>query len=169
MEQNDRGAHYGCTCPIARKPGTCKNRARIESDEFVLYDQSEVPGTPFGGCDSIIIAPAVRAKIRETLGANAVAALLPAAIELIFVIAFAALIYSGDLASEVPRAIGFIILGNAGLCLVVALFSSNSRMITIELDAPGIMLGRTLDVLLSERLVRMSRRLNALGRTNSQQ
>lgn len=111
----------------------------------------------------------MHAKIRETLGANAVAALLPAAIELIFVIAFAALIYSGDLASEVPRAIGFIILGDAGLCLVVALFSSNSRMITIELDAPGIMLGRTLDVLLSERLVRMSRRLNALGRTNSQQ
>ena len=62
-------------------------------------------------------------------------------LEIIFVVAFTTLIYSGELSSQVPRALGFIILGNAILCAVVAALSSNPGAIAVEQDAPGVMLG----------------------------
>ena len=61
-------------------------------------------------------------------------------LEIIFVLAFTALIYSGELTSQIPRALGFIILGDAILCGIAAFFSSNPGAIGVEQDAPGAML-----------------------------
>lgn len=61
-------------------------------------------------------------------------------LEIIFVLAFTTLMYSGELSSQVPRALGFIILGDAILCLIAAIFSSNPGAIGVEQDAPGAML-----------------------------
>ena len=61
-------------------------------------------------------------------------------LEIIFVVAFTALIYSGELSSQVPRALGFIIIGDAILCAVVAWLGSNPGAIAVEQDAPGAML-----------------------------
>lgn len=61
-------------------------------------------------------------------------------LEIIFVVAFTALIYSGELSSQVPRALVYIITGDAILCVVVASFSSNPAAIAVEQDAPGVML-----------------------------
>lgn len=61
-------------------------------------------------------------------------------LEVIFVVAFTALLYSGELSSQVPRAIGLILLGDAVLCGIVALLSSNSGAIALQQDTPGAML-----------------------------
>ncbi len=61
-------------------------------------------------------------------------------LEIIFVISFTALVYSGELASQIPRAIGFVILGDAILCGIGAAFSSNPGALALEQDAPGAML-----------------------------
>lgn len=61
-------------------------------------------------------------------------------LEIIFVVAFTALIYSGELSSQIPRALVFIIVGDAILCAVGAWLSSNPSAITLEQDAPGAML-----------------------------
>jgi SulP family sulfate permease len=61
-------------------------------------------------------------------------------LEIIFVVAFTALIYSGELSSQAPRALGFIIIGDAVLCAVVAMSGSNPGAIAVEQDAPGAML-----------------------------
>jgi SulP family sulfate permease len=63
-----------------------------------------------------------------------------AALEIIFVLAFTALLYSGDLTSQVPRALGFIIVGDAIMCILIAIFSSNPGAIGVEQDTPGAML-----------------------------
>lgn len=76
----------------------------------------------------------------NTLGTNIFAALFLALFEVIFVVSFAALIYSGELSGYVSQAIGFILFGDAVLCLVVALLSSNSGSIAIEQDVSGAML-----------------------------
>jgi len=62
-------------------------------------------------------------------------------LEIIFVLAFTALIFSGELSSQIPRAIGLILFGDAILCAVVALLSSYPGFIAIEQDTPGAMLG----------------------------
>ena len=62
-------------------------------------------------------------------------------LEIIFVVAFTALIYSGELSSQIPRALGFIIIGDAILCAVVAWLSSYPGSIAVEQDTPGAMLG----------------------------
>jgi SulP family sulfate permease len=61
-------------------------------------------------------------------------------LEIIFVVAFTALIYSGELSNQIPRALGFIIIGDAILCAVVAWLGSNAGAIAVEQDAPGAML-----------------------------
>jgi len=61
-------------------------------------------------------------------------------LEIIFVLAFTALMYSGELSSQIPRALGFIILGDALLCGIAAFFSSNPGAIGVEQDTPGAML-----------------------------
>lgn len=76
----------------------------------------------------------------DAIGQNIFAALFLALFEVIFVVSFAALIYSGDLSGHVSQAIGFILFGDAVLCLVVAFLSSNSGSIAIEQDVSGAML-----------------------------
>jgi len=61
-------------------------------------------------------------------------------LEIIFVLAFTALMYSGELSSQIPRALGFIIFGDAILCGIAAYFSSNPGAIGVEQDTPGAML-----------------------------
>ena len=48
--------------------------------------------------------------------------------------------YSGELSSQIPRALGFIILGDVILCGIAAFFSSNPGAIGVEQDTPGAML-----------------------------
>lgn len=74
------------------------------------------------------------------LGSSIFAALLIASLEMIFVISFTALIYSGELSSQIPQALSFTILGNAVLCMVIAFLSSTSGIIAVEQDMPGVML-----------------------------
>jgi len=62
-------------------------------------------------------------------------------LEIIFVLAFTALIYSGELSSQIPRAIGFILFGDAILCAAVAWLSSYPGFIAVEQDTPGAILG----------------------------
>jgi sulfate permease, SulP family len=68
------------------------------------------------------------------------AALLNYLMEIIVVISFAALIFSGELASQVPHAIGLLVIGDAIVCLVVTLLSSYRGSIAIEQDAPAAIL-----------------------------
>ncbi len=64
-------------------------------------------------------------------------------LEVIFVISFAALIFSGELSSQLPYGIGLIVIGDAILCGVVALLSTYPGTIAIEQDAPGAILALT--------------------------
>jgi SulP family sulfate permease len=74
-------------------------------------------------------------------GVSLFAAFFICILEIIFVLAFTALIYSGDLASQIPRALGFVIFGDAVLIAVVAALSSYPSFIGLEQDAPGAMQG----------------------------
>lgn len=76
----------------------------------------------------------------STLGTSLFTAFFIYILEIIFVVAFTALIYSGELSSQMPRALSFIIIGDAVLCAVVAWLGSNPGAIAVEQDAPGAML-----------------------------
>ena len=77
----------------------------------------------------------------RTFSTNLFTAFFIYILEIIFVIAFIVLIYSGELSSQIPRALGFIIVGDAILCAVVAILSTNPGAIAVEQDTPGVMLG----------------------------
>ena len=79
-------------------------------------------------------------KLISAFGTSLFTAFFIFVLEIIFVVAFTALIYSGELSSQIPRALGFIIIGDAILCAVVAWFSSFSSAIAVEQDATGAML-----------------------------
>ena len=49
----------------------------------------------------------------STIGASLFTAFFVYILEIIFVVAFTALVYSGELSSQIPRALGFIIAGDA--------------------------------------------------------
>ncbi|HET8670448.1 MAG TPA: hypothetical protein VFM05_07435 [Candidatus Saccharimonadales bacterium] len=76
-------------------------------------------------------------KILRTFGTSLFTAFFIYVLEGIFVGAFTALIYSGELSSQIPRVLSFILLGDALLCGVVALLSSNPGDIAVEQDARG--------------------------------
>lgn len=61
--------------------------------------------------------------------------------EIIVVLSFTALIFSGELAGQMPRALGFIILGDAILIIIISLLSSYSGMIGVSQDAPTAVQG----------------------------
>jgi sulfate permease, SulP family len=61
--------------------------------------------------------------------------------EIIVVISFAALIFSGDLAHQLPKALGFIILGDAILVVMITLLSSYGGTIGVSQDAPVAIMG----------------------------
>ena len=75
-----------------------------------------------------------------TFGTSLFTAIFIFILEIIFVVAFTALVYSGELSSQIPRALGFIILGDAVLCAVGAWLSSDPAAVAVEQDAPGAML-----------------------------
>lgn len=79
-------------------------------------------------------------SIFSSFGVNLFTAFFIFILEIIFVLAFTALMYSGELTSQIPRALGFIILGDAVLCGIAAFFSSNPGAIGVEQDTPGAML-----------------------------
>ena len=60
--------------------------------------------------------------------------------EIFVVISFAALIFNGELAGQISYGVGFIVGGDALICLMVALFSSYRGSVAIEQDAPGAIL-----------------------------
>jgi hypothetical protein len=75
-----------------------------------------------------------------TLGTSLFTALFIYFLEIIFVISFAALIYSGDLLAQMPRALALILLGDAIMCAITALISSNPGAIGVQQDTPGAMI-----------------------------
>ncbi len=76
----------------------------------------------------------------EVLVKSLAAGFLTFLLEIIVVISFTALIFSGDLARQLPYAVGFIVAGDALLCAVVALLSSYPGSIAVEQDAPSAIL-----------------------------
>ncbi|HEX9036840.1 MAG TPA: SulP family inorganic anion transporter [Ktedonobacterales bacterium] len=76
-----------------------------------------------------------------TLAADFVSGLLIYLLEVISVIAFAALVFSGRLASQLPLALGFILAADALLIGVTALFSSFPGSVSGAQDVPGVVLG----------------------------
>lgn len=61
-------------------------------------------------------------------------------LEVMVVISFGALIFSGDLAGQVAYGIAFLAAGNAVVLIVVAILSSYPGSIAVEQDAPGAIL-----------------------------
>lgn len=82
----------------------------------------------------------IKSSSLSTFGTSLFTAFFIFILEIIFVLAFTALMYSGELSSQIPRALGFIIFGDAILCGIAAYFSSNPGAIGVEQDAPGAML-----------------------------
>src|SRR5258708_1489449 len=62
-------------------------------------------------------------------------------LEVIFVISFAALGFSGKLASQLPQALGFVLAGDALLRGIIALLSSYPGSVGVAQDTPGAVLG----------------------------
>jgi len=81
-----------------------------------------------------------RGSAIRSIGTSIFTAFFIYILEIIFVLAFTTLIYSGELSSQIPRAMGFILFGDALLCAVISLFSSYAGFIGIEQDTPGVML-----------------------------
>ena len=76
----------------------------------------------------------------EQLVRSLTTSLLVYILEIIVAISFAALIFSGELSSQLPYGIGLILIGDMLLVLCVSLFSSYSGSIAVEQDAPGVIL-----------------------------
>ncbi|HEX2915847.1 MAG TPA: SulP family inorganic anion transporter [Chloroflexia bacterium] len=76
-----------------------------------------------------------------TLANSLFSGLLIYILEVVFVISFAALVFSGQLAGQLPQALGFIILGNALLMGLMALLSSYPGTIGHVQEMPGVVVG----------------------------
>ncbi|MGE5139005.1 MAG: SulP family inorganic anion transporter [Rudaea sp.] len=76
----------------------------------------------------------------QMLAKSILSGLLTYVLEIIVLISFVALIFSGPLAPQLPYGLGLIIAGDAVLCLVVALLSSFPAAIAVEQDAPSAIL-----------------------------
>src|SRR5581483_9529095 len=78
------------------------------------------------------------------LARSLVAALLGYLLQVIMVLSFAALLFAGPLASQLPGAIGLLLVGDAVLVLVVALWSSYPGSIAVSQDVPGAILATAI-------------------------
>jgi len=87
------------------------------------------------------VGRSISTSFTSTIGTSLFTAFFIYILEIIFVVAFTALIYSGELSSQIPRALGFIIVGDAVLCAIATWLSSNPGAIAVEQDTPGAMLG----------------------------
>ncbi len=76
----------------------------------------------------------------DALFKSVVAGFLTYLLGIIIVLSFGALIFSGDLASQLPYGIGLVIVGDALFCLIVAVFSSYPGSIGVEQDVPSAIL-----------------------------
>ena len=97
---------------------------------------SEPPSTFRAGVTSWLADELRPATLVKSLSAGFLIFLM----EIILIISFAALIFSGELASALPYGLAFLLVGGALLCAVVALFSSYRGSIAVEQDAPGAIL-----------------------------
>ncbi len=70
-------------------------------------------------------------------------------LEVVFAISFTALVYTNELASYLPFAIGFTLLGDAALCAIVAAFSSYRGASAVEEDVPAAILTLTVAAVLA--------------------
>ncbi len=61
-------------------------------------------------------------------------------LQVILVVSFAALVFSGPLAAQLSRAIGFVFVGDALLVATVSLFSSYGGSVAVVQDAPSAIL-----------------------------
>ena len=61
-------------------------------------------------------------------------------LEIIMIVSFSALIFSGSLEGQLPYGLGFIMIGDAVLLTVVCLLSSYSGSIAVEQDVPNAIL-----------------------------
>src|SRR5215510_15123035 len=75
------------------------------------------------------------------LATSTLSGLLLYLLEILFVISFAALIFSGSLTNQLPQALGFIVVGDAILVGVIAIFSSYPGSVGVAQDTPGAVLG----------------------------
>ena len=69
-------------------------------------------------------------------------------LEVVFAISFTALVYTNELASYLPLAIGFTLLGDAVLCAIVGVFSSYRGASAVEQDVPAAILTLTVAAVL---------------------
>src|SRR4051812_17752686 len=74
------------------------------------------------------------------LGGSLLSSLVTYVLAVIFVISFAALVFSEELAGLLPQVLGFILIGNAIMLAVVALLSSYPGSTAIAQDAPAAVL-----------------------------
>lgn len=76
-----------------------------------------------------------------TLGTSLFAAGLIYLLQITFIISFGALVFSGELTSQLPQALGMFLLANALLVGLVALRGSYPGAIGVAQDTPGAVLG----------------------------
>ena len=74
------------------------------------------------------------------LGASLVSSILIYFVEIILAISFAALVFSGGLAGMMPQGIGFIVIGNAAMLIMIALFSSYPGSVSTAQSIPAAVL-----------------------------
>jgi SulP family sulfate permease len=87
------------------------------------------------------LARASSGRLRlSTLGSLFAAALIYL-LQITFVISFGALVFSGELASQLPQALGLFLLANALLAGLIALRGSYPGAIGVAQDTPGAVLG----------------------------
>lgn len=86
-------------------------------------------------------APAPAQFAWATLGNSLITAALIYLLEISFVISFGALVFSGELSSQLPQAIGLFLLGNAVLAAITGVLSSYPGTIAAVQDTPGAVIG----------------------------
>ncbi len=84
-------------------------------------------------------------RLLPSLSAGLVISLLT----IIFAASFAALIFSGELAPFLPLGIGCVLVGDAILLALVALFGSHPSLVAIDQDAPAAILTTAIVALLA--------------------
>jgi sulfate permease, SulP family len=97
-----------------------------------------------GGLKVVAAAQDIRKRFsprKAGLPTSLLSGLLTYMLEVIFVISFAALVFSGPLARQLPQALGFILAGNVLLVGIIALFSSFPGSVGVAQDTPGVVLG----------------------------
>ena len=77
----------------------------------------------------------------KVIAASALSALLVYMLEIFLILSFGALVFSGQLSSQLPQALGLILVGDALLLGVVSLLSSYAGSLAVAQDTPGAVLG----------------------------